>query len=208
MSKRKRTCSDNDSSSGHPVTTTASSFIPSRAVECFSKMLDDQQFCDVTFLVGPAAQEIKAHKLFLIARSEMFRAQFRGSWENSDRIALPQFKPRAFRSFLKVMPKSCFITLPFAVINCCLWLVHVENKLVFTFTTQYLYTDRDCSLVDWMSLLKIAHYFLVQPLVRICAQHGVTVARNNIHQTLEAFQTARLYDQRAMVEKIGDFMAK
>ena len=106
MSKRKRVCSDSDSSnSSHPAKM-STSFIPSRAAECFSKMLDDQQFCDVTFLVGPAEEEIKAHKSFLIARSEMFRVQFRGTWENSDRIALPQFKPHAFRSFLKVMSKS------------------------------------------------------------------------------------------------------
>ena len=86
---------------GH-TTQRGHTFFPSTAVECFSKMLQDQLFCDVTFLVGEAEEEIKAHKCVLMARSEMLRAQFGGDWENSEKIPLPQFEPHEFRAFLKV----------------------------------------------------------------------------------------------------------
>ena len=79
------------------------SSIPNTAIECFSKILLEERFCDVIFHVGPSEEKIKAHRSFLMARSEVFEAQFRGDWENSDRILLPQFEPTAFRSFLKVI---------------------------------------------------------------------------------------------------------
>ena len=59
--------------------------IPSTAIQCFATILHKEQFCDVTFLVGPSEEKVKAH------------------WENSDIISLPQFEPQAFRSFLKVI---------------------------------------------------------------------------------------------------------
>ena len=83
---------------------------PSPALECFSKVLLEQQFCDVTFLVGPSQEQIKAHKIFLIARSDVFRANFSEKWETTDSIELPQFEPKAFRSFLKVLLVFLFMS--------------------------------------------------------------------------------------------------
>ena len=61
---------------------------------------------------------------------------------------------------------------------------------------------------NWKRMLKLGHYFLVKPLVSICAEAGVESARLIIQLALEAFQIARLYDQKNMMDKIGDLMAK
>ena len=81
--------------------------IPATAGDCFSKILHEEEFCDVNFLVGPSKEQIRAHRLFLMARSSMFRANFSGRWESGEYIELPQFEPAAFKSFLKV----CFGTM-------------------------------------------------------------------------------------------------
>ena len=104
MSKRRRPWS----SSGQLGNTSADSF-PSTAQECFSKILEDEQFCDITFLLGPSKEQVKAHQSFLMARSAMLRANLSDEWGAKDSIIeLPQFDPPAFKSFLKV---SLIITL-------------------------------------------------------------------------------------------------
>ena len=79
------------------------SFVPGTAAGCFSKILHDERFCDVTFLVGPSKEVIRAHKIFLKARSAMLRENFSDKWDDKDTIELPQFDPKAFKSFLKVI---------------------------------------------------------------------------------------------------------
>ena len=72
-----------------------------------------------------------------------------------------------------------------------------------------MYTDQvDLEDTDWMNVLEVAHFFLVKPLVSICAEIGLRDACSDISKAVEAFRTARLYDQQTMMAKIGDFMAK
>ena len=61
---------------------------------------------------------------------------------------------------------------------------------------------------DWMNLLGVAHYFLVQPLVNICADTGLRAARSDISKAIEAFQTARLYNQENLMDELSELMAK
>ena len=40
-------------------------------------LLDDNEHKDVTFVVGPCKEHVKAHKAILVARGEYFRGLFR-----------------------------------------------------------------------------------------------------------------------------------
>ena len=74
---------------------------------------------------------------------------------------------------------------------------------------QFVYTDQvDLEDTDWMSVLKVAHYFLVKPLQSYCAEIGLKDACSGVTKALETFHTARLYDQQDMMDEIGEFMAK
>ena len=72
-----------------------------------------------------------------------------------------------------------------------------------------MYTDQvDLKDTDWMSVLEVSQYFLVQPLQNICLETGLQDAGSNIGQALEAFKFARLYGHQKLMDQIGEFMAK
>ena len=72
-----------------------------------------------------------------------------------------------------------------------------------------MYTDElDLEDTDWMGILGIAHFFVVLPLVSICAEIGLRESRSDISKAIDAFQTGRLYNQEKLMEDVGDIMAK
>ena len=61
---------------------------------------------------------------------------------------------------------------------------------------------------DWISVLEVADYFLVKPLVDICADIGLRDARSDIGKALHVFQAVQFYGHRKTMDEIGELMAK
>ncbi|XP_073031922.1 BTB/POZ and MATH domain-containing protein 3-like [Primulina eburnea] len=73
---------------------------PSDIGQSFKYLLDTELNCDVVFHVG--VETFKAHKLVLVARSPVFRAQFFGHIgnPNSGRVELEDIEPSIFKALL------------------------------------------------------------------------------------------------------------
>ena len=83
------------------------------------------------------------------------------------------------------------------------------TSISFISTLQFVYTDQvDLEGADWRSVLEVAHYFLVKPLVDICAEMGLRDARSDIGKALQVCQTVRFYGHRKTLDEIGELMAK
>lgn len=71
-------------------------------IECNKYMFLNQLHCDVTFKVGMAGKEIKAHKYILASRSNVFEAMlFGGLSETSDVIDVPDIEAEIFDAMLR-----------------------------------------------------------------------------------------------------------
>ncbi|XP_052694048.1 BTB/POZ domain-containing protein 6-like [Crassostrea angulata] len=71
---------------------------------CNEYMLNNQIYCDVTFKVGTAGKEVKAHKYVLASRSSVFAAMLYGSLsEANDVIAVPDIEAEIFNILLKFL---------------------------------------------------------------------------------------------------------
>lgn len=69
---------------------------------CNEYMFINQIYCDVTFKVGTAGKEVKAHKYVLASRSSVFAAMLYGSLsEANDTIAIPDIEAETFIILLK-----------------------------------------------------------------------------------------------------------
>lgn len=69
---------------------------------CNEYMFNNQIYCDVTFKVGTAGKEVKAHKYVLASRSSVFAAMLYGSLsEANDVIAVPDIEAEIFNILLK-----------------------------------------------------------------------------------------------------------
>lgn len=69
---------------------------------CNEYMFNNQIYCDVTFKVGTAGKEVKAHKYVLASRSSVFAAMLYGSLsEANDVIAVPDIEAETFNILLK-----------------------------------------------------------------------------------------------------------
>lgn len=67
-------------------------------------MFNNQIYCDVTFKVGTAGKEVKAHKYVLASRSSVFAAMLYGSLsEANDVIAVPDIEAEIFNILLKFL---------------------------------------------------------------------------------------------------------
>ena len=68
------------------------------------RMLKDEFYCDVTFVVGgdEVKQVIRAHKLILASRSKVFSAMFYGALkEDGEDIKLPDTDGEVMQNFLE-----------------------------------------------------------------------------------------------------------
>lgn len=71
-------------------------------LKCNEYMFINQLYCDVTFKVGTAGKEVKAHKYVLASRSSVFAAMFYGSLsEVKDVIIVPDIETEVFNILLK-----------------------------------------------------------------------------------------------------------
>jgi hypothetical protein len=65
-------------------------------------MLENEIACDVTFVVGPNKDRVRAHKYVLISRSPVFYAMFCGPLaESGGDIVIPDVDSRPFRTLLR-----------------------------------------------------------------------------------------------------------
>ena len=73
----------------------------------YLKLLETQEYADVLFQIGPEKEEVKAHKLFLVSRSLVFKAMLSECWQDlnnaaTEGIEIPHTELDTLRSFLKV----------------------------------------------------------------------------------------------------------
>ncbi|XP_067660782.1 BTB/POZ domain-containing protein 6-like [Haliotis asinina] len=69
--------------------------------ECNLRMLDTQDFSDVTFRVGSEEQMVRAHRYVLVSRSCVFHAMFCGPLAEKGEITIPDIEPDIFKEFLR-----------------------------------------------------------------------------------------------------------
>ncbi|XP_067940064.1 leucine-zipper-like transcriptional regulator 1 [Watersipora subatra] len=70
----------------------------------FERLLTEAQFCDISFLIGPEAEEVRAHCAFVAARSPILRARLLECETNSDtgmrQLVFPGTSVQAFKFLL------------------------------------------------------------------------------------------------------------
>ncbi|XP_046340690.2 BTB/POZ domain-containing protein 6-like isoform X2 [Haliotis rufescens] len=69
--------------------------------ECNLRMLDTEDFSDVTFRVGSEKQMVRAHRYVLVSRSCVFHAMFCGPLAETEEVTIPDIEPDVFREFLR-----------------------------------------------------------------------------------------------------------
>jgi hypothetical protein len=109
-------------------------------------LLDDHDHKDVTFVVGPCKEHVKAHKAILVARGEYFQGLFRkGSMRESE-------------TNIMIMEKHNVATL--------------ERMLEFMYTNR-VETLKACSAHEVLDLLSAAEEYLLPDLKNLC-EHAAT----------------------------------
>lgn len=104
-------------------------------------LLDDHEHKDVTFIVGPCKDEVKAHKAVLVARGDYFKGLFRtGSMMESETNTM-------------TMEKHSVPTL--------------ERMLEFIYTNR-VEQLKDCSAYEVLDLLSAAEEYLLPDLKKLC----------------------------------------
>ncbi|KAK3103553.1 hypothetical protein FSP39_020117 [Pinctada imbricata] len=71
--------------------------------ECLLRMLDEEIACDVTFLIGERAQEVKAHKIILMSRSPVFYSMLEGPLAEKGKITITDVDKESFIEFLRYL---------------------------------------------------------------------------------------------------------
>ncbi|XP_046340688.2 BTB/POZ domain-containing protein 6-like isoform X1 [Haliotis rufescens] len=69
--------------------------------ECNLRMLDTEDFSDVTFRVGSEKQVVRAHRYVLVSRSCVFHAMFCGPLAEKGEVTIPDIEADIFREFLR-----------------------------------------------------------------------------------------------------------
>ncbi|XP_046547715.1 BTB/POZ domain-containing protein 6-like [Haliotis rubra] len=69
--------------------------------ECNLRMLDTEDFSDVTFRVGSEQQAVQAHRYVLVSRSCVFHAMFCGKLAEKEEVSIPDIEPNIFKEFLR-----------------------------------------------------------------------------------------------------------
>lgn len=109
-------------------------------------LLDDHEHKDVTFVVGPCKEHVRAHKAVLVARGDYFKGLFRkGSMRESE-------------TNIMVMEKHVVPTL--------------ERMLEFMYTNR-VEQLKDCSAHEVLDLLSASEEYLLPELKRLC-EHAAT----------------------------------
>ncbi|XP_071096823.1 BTB/POZ domain-containing protein 6-like [Haliotis cracherodii] len=69
--------------------------------ECNLRMLETEDFCDVTFRVGSEKQVVRAHRYVLVSRSCVFHAMFCGPLAETGEVTIPDIEADIFKEFLR-----------------------------------------------------------------------------------------------------------
>ncbi|XP_048245038.1 BTB/POZ domain-containing protein 6-like isoform X1 [Haliotis rufescens] len=69
--------------------------------ECNLRMLNTEDFCDVTFRVGLEKQVVRAHRYVLVSRSCVFHAMFCGPLAETGEVTIPDIESDIFKEFLR-----------------------------------------------------------------------------------------------------------
>ncbi|XP_048245649.1 BTB/POZ domain-containing protein 6-like [Haliotis rufescens] len=69
--------------------------------ECNLRMLDTEDFCDVTFLLGSEKQVVRAHRYVLVSRSCVFHAMLCGPLAEKGEVTIPDIAADIFKEFLR-----------------------------------------------------------------------------------------------------------
>ncbi|XP_048245796.1 BTB/POZ domain-containing protein 6-like [Haliotis rufescens] len=69
--------------------------------ECNLRMLDTEDFCDVTFRVGSEKQVVRAHRYVLVSRSCVFHAMFCGPLAETREVTITDIEADIFKEFLR-----------------------------------------------------------------------------------------------------------
>ncbi|XP_048245844.1 BTB/POZ domain-containing protein 6-like [Haliotis rufescens] len=67
--------------------------------ECNLRMLDTEDFCDVTFRLGSEKQVVRAHRYVLVSRSCVFHAMFCGPLAEKGEVTIPDIEADIFKEF-------------------------------------------------------------------------------------------------------------
>ncbi|XP_046547330.1 BTB/POZ domain-containing protein 6-like isoform X2 [Haliotis rubra] len=71
--------------------------------ECNLRMLETEDFSDVTFRVGSQQQVVRAHRYVLVSRSCVFHAMFCGPLAEKGEVTIPDIEADIFKEFLRYM---------------------------------------------------------------------------------------------------------
>jgi hypothetical protein len=116
-------------------------------------LLDDQEHKDVTFVVGPCKEHVKAHKAVLVARGDYFKGLFRkGSMRESE-------------TNIMTMEKHTVPTL--------------ERMLEFMYTNR-VDQLKDCSAHEVLDLLSAAEEYLLPDLKKLCEHAAQSLINTEI----------------------------
>ncbi|XP_046547331.1 BTB/POZ domain-containing protein 6-like [Haliotis rubra] len=71
--------------------------------QCNLRMLETEDFSDVTFRVGSQQQVARAHRYVLVSRSCVFHAMFCGPLAEKGEVTIPDIEADIFKEFLRYM---------------------------------------------------------------------------------------------------------
>ncbi|XP_046547328.1 BTB/POZ domain-containing protein 6-like [Haliotis rubra] len=71
--------------------------------QCNLRMLETEDFSDVTFRVGSREQVVRAHRYVLVSRSCVFHAMFCGPLAEKGEVTIPDIEADIFKEFLRYM---------------------------------------------------------------------------------------------------------
>mmetsp|Transcript_38638 Transcript_38638/g.39333 ORF Transcript_38638/g.39333 Transcript_38638/m.39333 type:complete len:345 (-) Transcript_38638:315-1349(-) len=142
-------------------TSKKSSYSPPQSVitKQFEILLEDGEHADITFLVGPTKEEIKAHKAILSARSEYFGAMFRTG------------------SMVESSCKVVEISHPYSIFKRML-------EFLYTEAVKDLST---CNSTEVIQLLMLANEYLLEDLKRLCELSAAITLTNDSVGKMIAF---------------------
>ncbi|XP_067661722.1 BTB/POZ domain-containing protein 6-like [Haliotis asinina] len=70
-------------------------------IQCNLRMLETEDFSDVTFRVGSQQQVVRAHRYVLVSRSCVFHAMFCGPLAEKGEVTIPDIEVDIFKEFLR-----------------------------------------------------------------------------------------------------------
>ncbi|XP_048244874.1 BTB/POZ domain-containing protein 2-like isoform X2 [Haliotis rufescens] len=148
--------------------------------ECNLRMVDTEDFSDVTFRVGAEKQVVRAHRYVLVSRSCVFEAMFCGPLAETGEVTIPDIEADIFKEFLR------YVYTDKATINAetVTGLMYTSRKysqdalfnLCVTFLEQSLSEDNVCQILE--ECHGYGELDLKQKALKLLTQGGNRVAKS------------------------------